>query len=137
MMHWANDYVGIPWLDGGRTRAGCDCYGLVRLVLAERFSIFVSAYDQFYVSTTEERQRIADTIQADKGPVGWKKLSEKADAIPGDVALFKIWGLPIHCGILFAPLEMLHVRRGCDAVPESMTNPLWNKRLEGVYRYGG
>lgn len=35
-MPWLNEYVGLPYLAGGRTAAGVDCYGLVRLVLTER-----------------------------------------------------------------------------------------------------
>jgi len=35
---WASTYVGIPYRFAGRDRAGCDCWGLVRLVLAERFA---------------------------------------------------------------------------------------------------
>lgn len=29
---WWNEYVGLPFADKGRTREGCDCWGLVRLV---------------------------------------------------------------------------------------------------------
>ncbi len=31
---WVSGYVGVPWLDRGRTADGADSWGLVRLVLA-------------------------------------------------------------------------------------------------------
>ena len=36
---WVADYVGLPWEPYGRTRAGVDCWGLVRLVYEERLGI--------------------------------------------------------------------------------------------------
>ena len=33
MMHWAAKYVGVPYLLGGDSLRGADCWGLVRLVL--------------------------------------------------------------------------------------------------------
>jgi cell wall-associated NlpC family hydrolase len=32
-------YQSIPYVDGGRTLAGCDCWGLVRLVLNTDFNV--------------------------------------------------------------------------------------------------
>lgn len=31
--HWANSYIEIPYINGGRCKKGFDCWGLVRWVL--------------------------------------------------------------------------------------------------------
>ena len=38
-MQWVNDWVGIPYLPGGRSRAGIDCYGIVAGVYLEVLGI--------------------------------------------------------------------------------------------------
>ena len=34
---WVNEYVGIPYVWGGRSYSGLDCYGLCKLVYAEQY----------------------------------------------------------------------------------------------------
>ena len=36
---WVSAYVGLPFKEGGRHRDGLDCYGLLRLVINERFAV--------------------------------------------------------------------------------------------------
>jgi cell wall-associated NlpC family hydrolase len=43
-MHWAVKYVGIPQMVGGRTSAGVDCWGLLKLVYQNEFNIELPDY---------------------------------------------------------------------------------------------
>jgi len=36
--YWAGHYIGLHFREHGRTVAGADCWGLVRLVLQEQFT---------------------------------------------------------------------------------------------------
>lgn len=135
MMEWANRYVGIHWLDRGRSWLGCDCYGLVRLVLAEQCHIELDAHEQFYRTVKGDRDMIASTITREKCLPGWRKLDADDVVQPFDVSLFVVGGLPIHCAVMISRELMLHVRAGADAVIESIRRPYWRSRREGVYRH--
>jgi cell wall-associated NlpC family hydrolase len=65
---WAAEYIGIPFLERGRGRAGCDCWGLVRLVLAERFGIELPSHADDY-ETVKDHGRLVELIQAGKGNI--------------------------------------------------------------------
>ncbi len=135
-MRWANTYVGIPWLEKGRTRAGCDCYGLVRLALAEVFALFLDAEDQFYHSTALDCEAIQARFQQVTTTWPWQPVTPPHTPQAGDVAIFVLARKYWHCGLLVTPSEVLHVREGCDAVIEPLAAPWWARRLEGIYRHG-
>ena len=37
-----NDFIGIPWIVGGSSHAGADCWGLVKMVYAEKFKVEIN-----------------------------------------------------------------------------------------------
>jgi cell wall-associated NlpC family hydrolase len=41
-------FIGIPYRDKGRDRAGCDCWGIVKLALAEMAGIALPDYSDAY-----------------------------------------------------------------------------------------
>lgn len=132
---WAADYVGIPWRVHGRDRAGCDCWGLVRLVLSERFGIEVPAYNSGYQGAS--RADIDDIAQliADRPPQ-WAEV-ERGQERPGDVVLLRLWGRPCHVGIVVGGGRMLHIEEGVDSVCEPYDGPAWRKKVAGIYRWRG
>jgi hypothetical protein len=50
-------YIGIPWIDRGRGIAGCDCYGLLRLVLSELRGVELPSLSDLYTSAAPENFR--------------------------------------------------------------------------------
>jgi probable lipoprotein NlpC len=129
--HWSAAYVGIPFRSLGRTIAGVDCWGMVRLVYAAELGITLPGYDGLYIST-EERAEIAAIVgEATSGPV-WHDVSTAP--VEFDVAVFRRGELPCHVGVLIGGTRMLHAdRRGCRV--EDFAAPRWASQLAAVYRH--
>lgn len=133
MPAWVRDFIGIPWTERGRDRTGCDCFGLLRLCLSEQFGVRLPSYTEDYV-TTADREEIARLIRVELGAGPWCEIP-LTDAQPGDGVLFRIEGDPMHIGVVIAPPQFLHVRRGANACIEDWTRPQWARRLLGAYRH--
>jgi cell wall-associated NlpC family hydrolase len=135
---WVADYVGIPFRSRGRDRFGCDCYGLVAMVLREQFGADVPSYAEEYETATDQEEIAALIDSERRGGVatgaGWRFVYA---AQPGDLVLLTIAGRPWHVGILVAPNAMLHTRPGANAVLERLDAPKWKHRIVGYYRYAG
>lgn len=127
-MEWAAKYIGIPFADHGATLAGCDCWGLVRMVYADVLGVHLVDFAAEYESSTDESApRLIDKVRS-----GWLEVDHP---LPLDVILLKIQGRPWHVGIVAAKNKMLHVTRGVDAVIDDYTRPMWARRIEGFYRW--
>ena len=130
---WVAEYVGLPFADHGRTREGCDCWGLVRLVLAERFGLDLPAYAEGY-ATTADREAVARLVEGGKGP--WQEITPGQERC-GDVLLLRVMGLPCHVGLVVAPGWMLHALKGVDAALGRYGAMVWRRRVLGHYRHEG
>lgn len=140
---WANDYTGIPFAPKGYDRAGCNCWGLVCLVYAERLGIALSrheeAYDERLLSheaKLPELRQIAAAIGARKGD--WREVAWY-EARVCDVVLMPRGDALCHVGLYVGDLHILHVEEGCDSVCEDLRLGLMDARLKRseIYRYVG
>jgi cell wall-associated NlpC family hydrolase len=129
---WVADYVGIPYRTLGRGRGGADCWGLVRLVYADRLGIALPAYDGRGFSG---RTSVADVASLVAGArEAWREMPE-AQAAPIDLVLLRVHGQPVHVGVLVAPGIMLHSLAGHDSAVERLDNLVWSRRVIGYGRW--
>lgn len=124
-------YVGIPYADRGRTRAGCDCYGLVRLVMGDLAGVDLPSFAEDYL-TSADRAALATLIAGEIAP--WQPVALGAEQ-SFDGVLLRVGRSLSHIGLVVTPGRMLHVSEGGTSCIESYRAPPWSLRLAGLYRY--
>ena len=125
---WSNKYIGIPYLDNGRTTAGTDCWGLVRLIYKEEFNIELPSFFSDY--TISDIDRISELMSQYRE--GWEPLSLPEE---GCVVLFNILGKASHIGIMINDRQFVHTRRNQEASIETLDSIKWTNRVAGFYKY--
>lgn len=135
---WVADYLAIPFVEGGRARDGADCYGLVRLVLADRFGIAIPLQSAgAYTSDLDKNARaeLAERVRATLAE--WREVP-RPDIAPGDVLLLRVEGRPLHVGVALDPAGLfLHSEIDIGPHLDDWTGARWARRVLGFYRWGG
>lgn len=124
-------FVGLPWLDKGRDRAGVDCWGLLCLVFRELRGIELPSYAEAYV-TSADRRALAVLIAGELDP--WEEISAGVEQM-FDGVLMREGRFVQHVGIVVVPGMMLHVERGSASVIERYRSGMFAHRVVGFYRF--
>lgn len=133
---WVAPYVGLPYADKGRDRTGADCWGGVRMVLAEVFGVDVPSYAEAY-TVASDHSSVATAVDAGLAH-GWQRADRPRS---GDLLILKIAGRPWHCALMVNAAMFLHWpppdKQGRQLLSciERLDSPHWARRIEGVYRY--
>lgn len=111
---WTEKYVGIPFRLDGRSRLGCDCFGLCQLIMAEeanisvtRDDVYVGSWSNFDLATITKRMGI---------PPWTNIMGPKDEALTQAFDWVLMRGLigwtvaPVHVGIISAPGWILHIQ---------------------------
>lgn len=111
-MHWSNRYVGIPFVDGGRTMRGCDCWGIVCAVYKRECGIELPGYGDISAS---ELNAIAFEIAKESAKEPWHLLNagQQRDF---DVAVMHRRREAFHVGIAVDSDKVLHIDAKTDSV---------------------
>lgn len=128
-MTWWNDYVGIPYCDGGRDRDGVDCAGLVCLVYKEQFKINVDDHFDPYIMDAPEliAQKLTEVAQKQFVPTEHPK--------DGDVVLMWMLGTRSHVGILCdGGKAVMHVQKGMHTAIVSKNHESIANRIDSFWR---
>lgn len=132
MYKWVKKYIGIPFVSNGRTREGCDCYGLVRMVLFNEYEKRLPALTNDY----SDALNVAETARLfeKKRPV----LAAEKIPVPEEraVAFITEHGVTAHIGIVAGGGYILHTGIKTGSVCQRESHPSLRGRIEGYYRVG-
>jgi cell wall-associated NlpC family hydrolase len=136
-MRWIDHYVGLPFVERGRTRAGLDCYGLVRLVMAERGDLALPAFDTI---GSMDGPAVRDAIAT--AETSWLDVAVD-DLQDFDVAVMRshyqiggAWrGTDMHLGILVSPTLLLHIEPETGSVCIPVSHPSVAERIRRYKRH--
>lgn len=128
---WVGHYIGLPFKEHGRDRAGLDCWGLVRLALMEQFGFHLPSYTNEY-DRTSDSDKIGRLVSREAR--AWRAMPLGQEDI-GDVVVMRMRGQPMHVGLIAGDGLMLHVERGINSALDRYTSSRWAARLEAIYRH--
>lgn len=100
----AQALLGIPWLEGGRTRAGVDCLGAALLV---HRMLGIEAADPWreWAERWKAGQRFGELETELRG---WRRVELEADRVVGDTA---VWANGTHVAVFVGAGWWLHSTR--------------------------
>lgn len=130
MYEWVKKYISIPFVSNGRSMKGCDCYGLVRLVLHNEYNIYLPELSDDYNNALNVKETAR--LFAENLPV---LTTEKINK-PEEKALIIITehGVPAHIGITAGGGYILHTSIKTGSVCQRESHPGIRSRIEGYYR---
>ncbi len=139
---WTTRYIAIPFLEHGRDRDGCDCWGLCRLIWREQFGLDLPSYGETY-NTAEDGRRVGETLaQNGIDSTEWMQI-QAGDEVAGDAVLlsgfYKVDGAlrkaNMHVGLVVRPGFMIHVEAGITTcIARYRDDRRFNRRVKGFFR---
>jgi cell wall-associated NlpC family hydrolase len=132
MYKWVKKYIGIPFASNGRTMEGCDCYGLIRLVLQNEYGIYLPELSNDYSNALNVKET-ARLFKERRPVLAAEKLLKPEEKA---VAIITEHGVPAHVGMFAGGGYILHTGIKTDSVCQRETHPGLRGRIEGYYRVG-
>lgn len=130
MVDWAFE---IPYVSGGRTESGADCWGLVVLFYNKHMNIDLPLYE--WVAPDKSTMHKTTCEQAKQMALDIGLFEEVDSPEYGDLVLLNIMGMPIHIGVVIDKNLMLHTGSSHGVVVEDFTEMKWKRRIKSFHRY--
>lgn len=122
-------YLDLEFKEKGRGNDGVDCYGLFRMIYANELGISLPSFTEY--ENTKDYHAIKSLIQ-NNSEKEWYEVEtpQKFDGV-----LFRIFGHPVHMGLMIDENRFIHIEHGFNSCVEWYNGSMWKNRLIGFYRH--
>lgn len=128
--------IGIPFIDGGRGRTGCDCWGLVLLGF-EMFGIEIPDYN---VACSAVKQsdfapaKIGEEVESYR--FQWKEIKKPYPPVLVPMATAQEAPHALnHLGVYIGKGMFLHTLKKRNSSVDKLTHPFFKNAIEGYYEF--
>jgi hypothetical protein len=129
---WVKPYQKIPYVDGGRTMEGADCWGLLRLIMLREKGIELPLYAELAYEHGKRSHEIGQFMS--EHTEGWQEIDIK-QVRAFDGLWIRMRGEGIHVALAISEREMIHTEEGADVVITDFRDYRWNRRILKAYRH--
>lgn len=128
-------FLGIPFVNKGRSLEGCDCWGLVQMIFREH-GVEVPEYG--INCDCRDWKEIHSHIE--KARKQWNRIDKPK--VPCLVVLRSVnVNAPIsftdHVAVFVGEGKMMHTIEKLGSHITKINHPLWNRKIEGFYEFVG
>ena len=128
---WVNEFINIPFVEKGRSREGCDCWGLATVIYKEKLNIDLPLLLDY--DSTRDCKNIAELYNYEH--LRWQEIP-LGEEKPFDIIIIKINSFPTHVGIIYEKGLMIHCEKNIGThVSEYYKEHQLKNRIVGIYRY--
>lgn len=114
---WADKFVGLPFLKGGRDYPAFDCYGLVRYVLFDQTGFVLPRYDG------DDKREIVHHAMAMKQVALAEMKTFDVAVLLTDIRVGLTWkSAPVHIGVAVDAKNILHIEEGFSSRVQSASD---------------
>ncbi len=140
---WAEAYLKIPFRDRGADHSGCDCWGLLVLILAERCGIKVPDYaGEVEAGDWKTKMREIGTRAASGEQ--WEPVAPGTEQAFDGVLMRgqfregeRLHSRPVHVGLVICPGKLIHAEAGAGVTIGDYRRLPLKSRLVCFYRWKG
>lgn len=137
MSRWAEKYMGLSFIDGGRDFPAVDCWGLVRLVLAREAGVDLPAYGDI---SAHDLMKVAHEMGSAQVSGPWRPVTSNLRAL--DVVAMRANPTAtghrravVHVGVMTGPDKMMHIEEGSGVHHVAVSHYTVRPRIVGYWRH--
>ena len=133
MTHWANAYVGKPYVSNGRDIDGFDCWGLVCLIYRDHLGVDLPSYGAIDAA---DLLRVAKEMEMGPYFGCWEPLDK-----PEPFCVVSMYGRAersrrvVHVGVMVDEATLIHAQQKTHCAIERIDSPIIRNRVAGFWRY--